>query len=626
MARPKLAASRPTLLAAATLGAVCAAACFPDWDRLDPSQAQSAGGAGQGGEGVAGGTFCEPGETAPCYGGPEGTENVGACVGGVTTCNAEGSGFGPCEGEVQPIDEDCDNQSDDDCDGEINELDAGCSCTPGELVACYEGPTGTEGEGICVGGEKLCGPTGDTFTACVGQVVPMHEECTTPADDDCDGGANEGCPTWGKAFGVNGMDNDDVPWGLATLANGDFYVAGIARGSLNFGVTGLSPLGGADGFVAKLDTDGDEIWAQRIGSAGHEEILTAAADAAGNVYVAGEFASTIPFGSVALDLTAVGTEDGWLAKIDPDGTVLWTASIGGSTADVTVLDIAVDAAGNVAVTGDFSTASPGTIDFGSGPQTSTGGGFDGFVQKYDAAGNLVWGTAFGASGNDVGRAVAFVGTSLAISGTFDTSVSFGGPSASDTDGKDAFIAMVDATNAQQWIVTVGNQGDQSVNDLASDGTHLYALGEGDGVIDIDGNPIAAQADDLFVLALDAGGNILWSQHYVGPNDQHTGGLAANATTVWFGSSHDDLTDYGDGPMLASVGDDWGLVKLDAATGNTLLSVRVGGAGDDDPRALGMDSQGALYVTGDCRGDIDFGFGPIPLTTSYEDICIGKLPP
>ena len=120
---------RPTALTVLALGAVATAACFPDWDRLDPSQGQSAGGAGTGGEG-GGGTFCEPGETAPCYGGPDGTENVGACVGGVTTCNADGSGFGPCEGEVQPVDEDCDNQTDDDCDGETNELDAGCSCTP----------------------------------------------------------------------------------------------------------------------------------------------------------------------------------------------------------------------------------------------------------------------------------------------------------------------------------------------------------------------------------------------------------------------------------------------------------------------------------------------------------------
>ena len=42
--------------------------------------------------------------------------------------------------------------------------------------------------------------------------------------------------------------------------------------------------------------------------------------------------------------------------------------------------------------------------------------------------------------------------------------------------------------------------------------------------------------------------------------------------------------------------------------------------------MGMDGQGALFVTGDCRGNIDFGFGLIDLTGSYEDICIGKLPP
>jgi len=592
-------------------------ACFPDWDRLDPSLGGTGGEGGSAGGG--GGAFCEPGEKADCYGGPEGTENVGACRGGQTTCQADGSGFGPCEGEVQPTAESCDTEIDDDCDGEINELDAGCSCTPGELVACYDGPMSSEGIGICSGGDKLCGPAGDTFTACVGQVLPGHEECTTASiDDDCDGDTEEGCPLWGKAFGVNGS-HDDYPYGVAVMPNGVFYVAGTAEGALNFGATNLSAVGESDGFLAKLDSDGDEIWAKRIASSGHEEILSAAADATGNVYVAGELGGTL------LGLTAAGTEDGWLAKFDPDGNLLWAASVGGAGADTTIHDIAVDADGNVAVTGDFIAASPDTVDFGSGDESSTGGGRDGFAQKYDTDGNLLWGRSFGGSGTDVGRSVAFLGTSLAISGTFGETIELGGPQAASAGGEDGFVALLDAANTQQWIVTFGADGDQSVNDLASDGTSLYALGEGNGVIDIDGDAVAAVADDLFVVALDGNGSTLWSHHYVGPGDQHTGGLTASSTTVWLASSHEEVTDYGDGPLTSASDHDWALVKLDASTGDTVISVRVGGGNDDDPRALGMDSQGALYAAGDCKGNIDFGFGPISLSY-YEDICIGKLPP
>jgi len=39
--------------------------------------------------------------------GPATTEDVGICVGGMHTCSADGSGFGPCAGEQTPLAEDC---------------------------------------------------------------------------------------------------------------------------------------------------------------------------------------------------------------------------------------------------------------------------------------------------------------------------------------------------------------------------------------------------------------------------------------------------------------------------------------------------------------------------------------
>lgn len=52
-----------------------------------------------------------------CYDGPAGTAGVGVCKAGVATCLADGSGFGPCEGQVLPLPEDCQTAADEDCDG-----------------------------------------------------------------------------------------------------------------------------------------------------------------------------------------------------------------------------------------------------------------------------------------------------------------------------------------------------------------------------------------------------------------------------------------------------------------------------------------------------------------------------
>src|SRR5262245_21450919 len=62
-------------------------------------------------------TSCEPGDREVCYSGPAGSEGGGPCRPGLRACAEDGSGFGPCEGEVLPGVEDCALAGDEDCDG-----------------------------------------------------------------------------------------------------------------------------------------------------------------------------------------------------------------------------------------------------------------------------------------------------------------------------------------------------------------------------------------------------------------------------------------------------------------------------------------------------------------------------
>jgi hypothetical protein len=81
------------------------------------------------------GCVCNAGESRDCYGGPEGTRDVGACHGGTQAC--VGGGWVDCQGQIMPTAEVCHDSLDNDCDGLTDpdcppeEPDGGCGCGGG---------------------------------------------------------------------------------------------------------------------------------------------------------------------------------------------------------------------------------------------------------------------------------------------------------------------------------------------------------------------------------------------------------------------------------------------------------------------------------------------------------------
>ena len=121
-----------------------------------------------------------------CYTGPEGTQGVGACAGGTSTCT-DGS-YAGCEGETTPTDEACDGL-DNDCDSSVDENTEGGVL----MIACYTGPDGTSGEGQCGDGVQVCAG-GSLLPTCFGQTTPADAEvCFDLVDNNCDGEVDENC-------------------------------------------------------------------------------------------------------------------------------------------------------------------------------------------------------------------------------------------------------------------------------------------------------------------------------------------------------------------------------------------------------------------------------------------------
>ena len=80
----------------------------------------------------------------------------------------------------------CDKDPANGCEWNVLQ-DGACLCEPGTTRPCYQGAPGTETVMPCKGGTQTCDPTGTSWSACVGQVLPKAEICANGIDEDCNG-------------------------------------------------------------------------------------------------------------------------------------------------------------------------------------------------------------------------------------------------------------------------------------------------------------------------------------------------------------------------------------------------------------------------------------------------------
>jgi hypothetical protein len=235
-----------------------------------------------------------------------------------------------------------------------------------------------------------------------------------------------------------GGPDPDVGMGIAVDAEGNVYVTGEFGATAHFGPFTLASAGGSDVFVAKYSADGDALWARRAGSWSPAMGRDVAVDAAGHVYVTGEFIDQADFG--AHTLTGVGYKDVFLAKYSSDGDVLWARQAGGTFEDLGNA-MALDAAGNVYAAGYFQ----GEATFGALTLTSIMAG-DVFVAKYSPAGEILWVQQAGGAADNAGLGIAANATgNVYVTGRMAGTADFGAISLTSAGVWDAFVAgLVDA--------------------------------------------------------------------------------------------------------------------------------------------------------------------------------------
>jgi gliding motility-associated-like protein len=135
-------------------------------------------------------------------------------------------------------------------------------------------------------------------------------------------------------------------------AAGNSYITGYFYGTANFGANTITATGAQDIFIAKYDPSGTCLWAKSAGGAGADIGNGITVDNSGNVIVTGEFVGAATFGSATLN-SLIGSVDVFTTKLDASGNFLWTEK-GSARQTDRGLDVDCDAAGNIYITGQFS--------------------------------------------------------------------------------------------------------------------------------------------------------------------------------------------------------------------------------------------------------------------------------
>ena len=322
-----------------------------------------------------------------------------------------------------------------------------------------------------------------------------------------------------------------------------------------------------------------------------------------------------------------------------DPVLVYSTYLGGSGIDPGNA-IAVDSAGNAYVTGttsptDFPTASP--------LQTASGGGYDIFVAKLNAAGSaLIYSTYLGGSGYDAGYGIAVDSAGNAYVTGYTTSTNF--PTASPLQASfgggfnDAFVAKLNAAgSALLYSTYLGGSADDYSYGIAVDSAgNAYVTGYTLSTNFPTASPLQAAnagAADTFVTKVNAAGSALVYSTYLGGSGNDQGlGIAVDSAGNAYVAGYTGSTNFPTASPLQAANGGGGnfdafVAKLNAAGSALVYSTYLGGSGQDMGWGIAVDSAGNAYVTGRTASTNLPTASPLQATNGgggYYDAFVAKL--
>jgi hypothetical protein len=321
-------------------------------------------------------------------------------------------------------------------------------------------------------------------------------------------------PSWVRIGTAPGVPNASDITGLAVDPDtGDVIVVGWFFSELQLLTIQLTAAStdSEDMFVARFLPDGTLLWARRYGGAGKEIPRGVVVAGGGRIVIAGSFSGNSP--EIGL---STGDLDGFVLALDGQGNPIWAKRFGGKTADE-ARGLALDGSGTLYVVGSVS----GTYELQSVNYT-TKGAIDLLVVTVPAGTPPappafgVRTTIYGGGISDVlhGFAIAVGGGSVCVTGDF-----LGKLSTYTSATQDVLAACFTPSLQLEWVKGVGSGISDLGAAIAVDQDDVYVTGRAGDTTDFGCGPLGSIGSTPFLARLKRlGGGCSWSKGFgAGPS-------------------------------------------------------------------------------------------------------------
>lgn len=359
---------------------------------------------------------------------------------------------------------------------------------------------------------------------------------------------------WATRFGGNFTPPSahEFANGVYDPINNCLYITGTFITNISLGSTTLTSANGdQEIFVARMDLNGNFIWAKKINSIGNDyAYIFAKPD--GNILLEGHLINP-----TTIDTFAV-IAGGFFASYDNNGNVQWAKHKmdGPDAYQVSIVFIDNDfVIAGVAGPGGIATVDTSTF--------TVNGNYDGFLARFDSVANMKWIKIIGGSGDGgIGWISVDANKNIYGAGSIKDTMTIGGTTLYHPV-YDYLVTKFDENGNLIWSKTGNSSGLASASCILSDAIgNCYVSGGFQGGVTFGTNTLSAStSQDMFISKFDENGNCYGVYAF---GEASATGITSNlGGSIFVGGTFKNTANIGSTSVTSFGNNDIFLTKIDA---------------------------------------------------------------